>query len=93
MSQMQSVGEGNFQPIFEGTWDELLLHGGELRGKKLRLTVLDEQPGPYHLARAAAVNAVFGKYASLGVSTDDLHRERLTDKAGEGRQTPHAPSL
>jgi thiamine monophosphate synthase len=40
-------------------------------------------PGASQQARVAAIDAVFGKYAHLGVSVDDLHRERQADKIGE----------
>lgn len=31
---------------FEGTWEEVARHSGELTGRKVRLTVLDGDPSP-----------------------------------------------
>ncbi len=37
-------------------------------------------------ARIARVQSIRGKYAHIGVSTEDLHRERQKDKEQEERQ-------
>ena len=38
--------------------------------------------------RIARIKSVRGKYAHLGVSSDDLHRDRAADKEREERQLP-----
>ena len=32
--------------ILEGTWEEIQLHAGELAGRRLKVTVLPDAPGP-----------------------------------------------
>jgi hypothetical protein len=34
------------QQVIEGTWEEIARHGDELVGKRVRLTVLEEEPIP-----------------------------------------------
>ncbi len=38
----------------EGTWEEIALHGGELAGRKVRVTVLDESERQVTLDKALA---------------------------------------
>jgi hypothetical protein len=40
--------------VYEGTWEELAAYEPELRGRKLRLTVIEEAPAsqPLHARRA-----------------------------------------
>ena len=42
------------QKTFEGTWEEIVRHGDELAGHRVRLTVLNEPPSPVSLDRALA---------------------------------------
>lgn len=32
------------EQVIEGTWEEIAEHGGQLSGKRVRLTILDEPP-------------------------------------------------
>ena len=42
------------QRTFEGTWEEILRRSGELAGRKVRVTVLNESASPVMLDRALA---------------------------------------
>ena len=42
------------QRTFEGTWEEIVSHGSELAGRKVRLTVLYEPGSPVMLDRTLA---------------------------------------
>jgi hypothetical protein len=41
------------QQVLEGTWEEIARHGDELSGKRVRLTVLEEEPIPNEAMLAA----------------------------------------
>ena len=64
------------------------MHSDEFSNKKLRLTILPEsdRQDESHQAQQLAIDAVFGKYAPVGVSVDDLHRERQLEKLKEGHE-------
>lgn len=71
--------------VLEGTWDELAVYADELRGKKLRLTIVGEdtsKPQETEESRVAAVWAGMGKFADplrSGLAGEELRRERQQD--------------
>lgn len=70
---------------FEGTCDELLQHDNKFAGKRVRLTVIasEGELAESEKARIAAIDAIVGKFANVGATVDDLHRERQADKVKE----------
>jgi hypothetical protein len=60
--------------IFEGTWEEVVSHAAELAGRRVRLTVLDDQPAPVMLDRALA---------PLLEAAAQLARERSAEHSGD----------
>ncbi len=87
----QPIGaESSFDaPIFEGTLDELWGRRQEFEGKILRLTVVGsaQQADMTRASRIASIDAIFGKYAHLNVSVEDLHAERQADKLKEDQSS------
>lgn len=82
--------------VLTGTWEEIKLRDAELAGKFLRVIVDTDSEPPQageelagletDSARVAHIKSLRGKYAHLGVSVEDLHRERQADKAQEEQQ-------
>ncbi len=85
MAELHPVTDGRNLPTFEGTWAELAPLLRDFGPTKLRVTVLTagDQPENSNLSRLAIIDSVFGKYADLGISVDQLQAERGIDKAKE----------
>ena len=66
------------QQVLEGTWEEIARHGDELGGKRVRLTVLEDEPIPNEAMLAALrdVNEIQrGMRLTSGEDTQALLRE------------------
>jgi hypothetical protein len=62
------------QPIYEGTWEEIVSHASELTGRRVRLTVLD------HISEEASqlMDMVGGHPALVQIALYHLSRGELT---------------
>lgn len=76
------------QQVLEGTWEEIARHGDELGGKRVRLTVLEEEPIPNQpmLAALRDVDEIQkGMRLTSGEDTEALLRQ-----AREGGMSCHS---
>jgi len=81
--------------IFEGTWEELATHAEELRGKRLRLTIIsnpgdaDEANQPFQPKNLAEflgdfIGSVEGNSANNSEDTGDKFTRYLVKKHADG---------
>ena len=76
------------QPIYEGTWEEIVSHASELTGRRVRLTVLDHisdevnTPPGYSLAEAlqGKVGIIEGASPDLSTHTGERFAELMREK-------------
>ena len=69
--------------IIEGTWEEVLRHGPELAGRRVRVAVLDEldrRPMSLDLALAPLIQAAEELVAEPPAVDDDAVGEAIADK-------------
>lgn len=71
------------QQIYEGTWEEIAQHAAELRGRRLRLTVLSEQ-NPFDAAASLEQPAGNG-HLYFGMFKGDLDVTEEEFKLAEWR--------
>jgi hypothetical protein len=84
--------------VFEGTWEELAVYAPALRGKKLRLTIVEDViQAPARVTeedRIAAIRAGMGKFADpsrMVLASEELRRERQQDDARLERKLRSSP--
>ena len=78
--------------VLEGTWQEVAARAASLNPQqrvRLELVSSEEISRREEQARIAHVKRIRGKYAHLGVSSDDLHRERQEDEQRSGGLQGH----
>lgn len=82
--------------VLEGTWEELSVHAPSFHGKKLRLTIVEDENQLETMnseeARVAAIHAGMGKFADPTrklLASEELRRERRRD---ETRMEPNLGS-
>ncbi len=61
------------QPIYEGTWEEIASHASELKGRRVRLTVLDQIPDEVTIPPCHSLaEALKGKVGIIDEASPDL---------------------
>ena len=76
------------QPIYEGTWEEIVSHASEFAGRRVRLMVLDQLPEQneksehYFLADAlnGKVGIIDGASPDLSTHTGEKFAELVKEK-------------
>ena len=68
--------------VIEGTWEEILRHGPELAGRRVRVAVLDEPAAPVMLDEALAplIRAAEELAVTPPIGGDDAIGEAIADK-------------
>jgi hypothetical protein len=79
------------EQIFEGTWEEVAAHAEDFAGKQVRLTVLDEAPPTWLVARREKLRHIAQLRQGMPM-TDGSDTQRLLREARAGAMYGYEPT-